>query len=473
MEKGKRYIKSNVKLAGTVIPVVLAMIIIFFVPARSMILSLSKDKLTLASQNYAKDISTWTDQILSELDIYKGMIEWVGVDNEAVFEIMKSSYNVHEAYPYGLYVGDDKGMYFDASGWVPDEDYVITTRNWYVEGLNHEEFAFGEPYIDVMTGDPCVSITVLLDYEPAVTVLATDVYLDYASQVVDRITESSVENAFFVTGESRIIVADADRSLIGRSLREQDNSLLYRNINELLDEGRTGQSEAEGEKGTYYVNINKIENTGWYFVTCMNQGAALKDMVRLEVFTLIVAAIAAGIIIKVTFRTAKEMSEMTTKARTDSLTKLLNLGGYKEAVATALKDHPEQGVMLIIDMDNFKRINDQFGHPEGDAVLKQFAALLEEYFNRNRDIVARVGGDEFGVFVGRAITEAEMKGMLEKFMLLVHEAFDEKYHEQELSISIGSAFVREHGNSYEDLYQSADKALYEVKRSGKNGYQTR
>ncbi len=125
---------------------------------------------------------------------------------------------------------------------------------------------------------------------------------------------------------------------------------------------------------------------------------------------------------------------------------------------------------LYMDIDNFKLVNDQLGHPVGDKVLQDFSKLLESFFNRNKDVVSRLGGDEFAVFIGRNITAAEADAMLTKFMSIVHKNLEEKYPAQNLSASIGAAFVSRSA-SYSFLYQNADKALYEAKRGGKNRFQ--
>lgn len=165
------------------------------------------------------------------------------------------------------------------------------------------------------------------------------------------------------------------------------------------------------------------------------------------------------------------MNYIKNKARTDLLTGLFNRSGFREKVKELLDSNPRQGVMMIIDMDNFKLINDHLGHPEGDIVLKSFSAVLERYFNRNKDICARIGGDEFAVFVGRDIDRDETGAMLKKFITIFHNAFDEKYPRQKLSISIGAAFVGDSAYEYEPLYKRADNLLYEVKRNGKNGFE--
>lgn len=472
MKTKRQYIWTNMKLVCTIVPVVLMMIIIYFMLVRTEILRLSREKLAVESQYYAEKITTWTESVLNEVTIYKSMIEQFGLDNEATYELMYTSADTHDAYPYGLYMGDDQGNYFDSSGWVPGEDFVVTERDWYLEGLAHDQFAFGEPYVDAMTGGICVSVTSRLNTGSAVTVLSADVYLDYASSLAREITSSKIDHAFFVTKDSRLIVADSDTSRIGTTLTNEYESLLYQNISRLLDADKTGPNEILGDSSLYYVEINTIPNTGWYFVTCMNRNEVLKDLWQIEFPMLLIAVIATILILFLTSRFSREMSTIRTKSRLDPLTRLLNREAFQELVHAALEDRPGHGILMIIDMDNFKLINDQFGHPVGDQVLKEFASLLESFFNRNRDIVARLGGDEFAVFVGRNISVSEAEGMLGRFMTVFHQTFDNKYPGQHLSPSIGVSAAAD-SETYGLLYQNADKALYEAKWNGKDQFRIR
>lgn len=474
MKRGKlgRYIGTNIRLVGGIIPVVLLMIVIFFTLTRNEILMLSKDRLALRSENCAKDISKWAGQVLNELDIYKSMAEQMGLDNDQVFEILKTTYDVHEAYPFGLYMGDEKGNYFDASGWVPGEDFVVTERIWYKEGLKHKKFTFGEPYVDAMTGTVCISATAKVDDKSTESVLAADVYWDYVTRLVEEVTQGSIENALFIAGKEKIIVVDSDTSMVGVSLEREDIPLLYKNLNQLLEAGKNGQYEINGGDGDYFVDISSIEGTNWYFIACMSRREMLSDLKRIEWIMMFVAFVAAILLSVITIRLSKEIKVIRKKAKTDPLTRLLNREGFGEMVSMALETHPNQGILLIIDLDNFKLINDKFGHPAGDEVLKKFAEMLEEFFNRNKDIVARVGGDEFAVFVGRESTREELEDLLNRFLEVVNASFQEQYPQEQLSASVGGKFAQEEEEEarYENLYQSADKALYQVKRNGKNGF---
>lgn len=459
--------KANTKLAATIAPIVLVMIFVFFMLARSEILSLSKNELSFKSQNYADNIDAWAENVLSELEVYQRTAEKIGFDDEKTFELLTTSANVNDAYPYGLYWGDANGTYFDSSGWEPGEDFVVTERDWYIEGLQHDQLAFGEPYVDAMTGGTCVSATVRIDSTDAVSVLSADVYLDYASSLAEGITHQDIEYAFFVTNESRIIAADADASMAGKALDSEENSKLYRNINALLDEGQIGQSEVKSDNGVYFVDINKIENTNWYFVTCVSRAETLRDLRKIELIMLVVAVAACVALIVVTQRFSKEMRNIRRLASRDPLTGVLNRSSFEKEMVCKLAEHPDQGILFMLDLDNFKQVNDHLGHPEGDEVLKQFSKLIEGYFYEG--VTARIGGDEFAVFMDKVVAKEELESILERFKTIFHEYLGEKYAEHKLSVSIGCAFSSD-SEDFLALYHDADSALYNAKRNGKNRF---
>lgn len=301
------------------------------------------------------------------------------------------------------------------------------------------------------------------------SVVAADVYLDHASEVVAEITGGDIGYAFFVTGQSRIVLADSNTSMVGHPLHSEENTLLYQNVDRLLAQNLTGQHEIEGEDDSYITNIIHIEAVDWYFVTCMSRREALRDLNRIQTIMAAVSVAASLLLVLVTFCSAKQIAHMAVRVRTDHLTGLLNRSGFRQEVKEAVKAHPGQGVMIIMDLDNFKNINDKYGHPEGDVALQSFARQLEEFFNRSGDIIARFGGDEFAVFVGRSLTAGEADGMLHKFVNRVRETFEAEYPGEGLSVSAGAAFVP---GKYdvEKFYRQIDAALYEAKRNGKDSY---
>lgn len=165
----------------------------------------------------------------------------------------------------------------------------------------------------------------------------------------------------------------------------------------------------------------------------------------------------------------REKDQLLEQAQRDSLTGLYNVKTLRQRISDALAaNQPDQsGALLVMDVDYFKDINDTFGHPKGDWVLRQVAQVLEESF-RTGDILGRLGGDEFIVYmpVVRSDQDAIDKGrqLLERLHAVsVTEG-------QPLSVSMGLALSRS-GQDYDELYQLADQALYEAKRNGRNQLQ--
>ena len=151
----------------------------------------------------------------------------------------------------------------------------------------------------------------------------------------------------------------------------------------------------------------------------------------------------------------------------DPLTGILHRGAAKRLIDTALLTQSESpSAFLLFDLDNFKQINDNYGHIAGDEVLVRFSNLLSESF-RSGDVVARLGGDEFIVFMKNAslsIVESRARQIKECVPSLAAE------YGGKLSTSIGIAIPEKPGTKFEQLYFQADRALYNTKAAGKNNY---
>lgn len=303
-EGQKKRIGIRTKLTGVIIPIVIAIIVVFFTLTRNMIVDLSKDKLLANSQIYSSEIGAWVNQILSELNVYKDTIEQAGFANDReILKYMETTVDKYEAYPVGLYMGDDAGVYLDASGWIPGDDWVLTERDWYLEGKENEVFAFGEPYYDSQSGDVCVSATVRMDYPRAVRVLAVDVYLNYLSSLVSDMTEDKMDVAFFVTKDSQRILAHVDPDMVDVVLTQEGLDSLYGRISGEIAAGNIADTlKLKGDGGVYYININEIENTDWYLVTGMKRAEVLSGLRRVELIMVLVALAAAAILMAVIFR---------------------------------------------------------------------------------------------------------------------------------------------------------------------------
>ena len=123
-----------------------------------------------------------------------------------------------------------------------------------------------------------------------------------------------------------------------------------------------------------------------------------------------------------------------------------------------------------IDLDRFKEVNDTFGHPAGDALLKSVARRLRKSL-RGPDLVARLGGDEFAVLQAGATREADATKLAKRLMRALAEPHRVLGHKVTTAASIGIAQAPAHGSNPEEIMKHADLALYEAKTSGRCAYQ--
>lgn len=157
------------------------------------------------------------------------------------------------------------------------------------------------------------------------------------------------------------------------------------------------------------------------------------------------------------------------EAQTDQMTGMLTKKATERAVQKILSEASGSiYCFYIFDIDNFKQVNDRYGHAFGDAVIIEFAGLIRNHF-RETDITGRIGGDEFAVFVPLSIPEqAEEKAVELKAILdTVYEKDGQSWH---ITASIGAALAPADGTDFDTLYKKADSALYTVKNAGKNNY---
>ena len=126
--------------------------------------------------------------------------------------------------------------------------------------------------------------------------------------------------------------------------------------------------------------------------------------------------------------------------------------------------------MFLIDIDDFKLLNDTYGHHEGDVFLREFTSKLALAF-RSTDILGRVGGEEFVIFVnGLGDVKELVEEKAKEIEKICHSVKLEKATDRIMSCSIGVAIYPETGMDYNDLFEKADEAMYYVKKHGKNGY---
>ncbi|MBQ3104997.1 MAG: diguanylate cyclase, partial [Lachnospiraceae bacterium] len=162
--------------------------------------------------------------------------------------------------------------------------------------------------------------------------------------------------------------------------------------------------------------------------------------------------------------------EARSRSERDSMTGLLNRGTAESRIRDRLSSDKQAGILILLDLDDLKGINDNLGHGQGDRAILAVADTLKKHF-RETDIIGRIGGDEFMIYLTGAAENsgaiaASVTSLLRKMTNISVGANDERH----IHCSAGCAVQTIDAHTFEDLYRQADMALYHIKRNGKNNF---
>ena len=167
----------------------------------------------------------------------------------------------------------------------------------------------------------------------------------------------------------------------------------------------------------------------------------------------------------------KELN-LALRADQDPLTGILNKGATKELIVRSLEGYAgteRKAALIMIDVDNFKSVNDNYGHSIGDEILMHVASTIMAQF-KGKDIVGRVGGDEFMVFMQDIKFPGDAEGLSTSILNSIRKPYSCDGITVNITLSIGIAVCPISGTDYTELYENADRALYHTKEGGKNNF---
>lgn len=266
----------------------------------------------------------------------------------------------------------------------------------------------------------------------------------------NKITAMSNFKALF--GRNAITVNDAQDALSVKAVHEDDRDVFVKVFATIK-----GGDEVEDAR------FRIADNNGNYH-WCSLSGLVVKDSSGKPYR-------AIGSLENIENRLNREI-ELRQKAETDQLTGLYNKAAVESLIKDALqleehKNHKH--ALIIIDVDNFKNVNDKLGHLYGDTVLAELAEELRRIF-RTSDIVGRAGGDEFFVMLKNFGDNEMVTKKATDICKNFGKTYSGKQSKVSISASVGIAVFPKDGEDYETLFKCADLALYDTKAKGKNGF---
>ena len=271
----------------------------------------------------------------------------------------------------------------------------------------------------------------------------------------------------------------------GENLINNSNLILGGDMTEVkmarnLENGRSGVADCTVKDENRYLVYKSTKFNGWYVCILVTDsyvrgqvdryGNIMKSLVTritvsMTLFFIIIIAI--NVIGRVVYR--RQSAALKDKAETDLLTGLLNKISTEKYIQDYLEGEgkDKQSMFFLLDIDNFKKINDTMGHAFGDEVLATLGEKISTEF-RATDIFGRIGGDEFVVFLKDIKTDEIRDREASRVAEFFKNFKAGEYVKYSATASIGAAMYPKDGTSFESLYKAADQAVYQAKKHGKN-----
>lgn len=265
---------------------------------------------------------------------------------------------------------------------------------------------------------------------------------------------------------------DSDYKILYSPNREEIGTDLDSDLADRID----GNTDSLIVDDKYLLSIN---SSGQYYILCSTPTESiLKEIKDTQRYLLLICAIIAiissvvcvAMIKKIVNPVTNIVTNLDEMASHDQLTGLLNKAAFESQVESKLSDRTNDYVLLIMDIDNFKKVNDTLGHANGDKVIASTADIIKEYL-RGSDIAGRIGGDEFAILCNikdKDSIEESIKVICERICNAFHDHYFEDNYK--VSVSIGASVFKKDGDSFNELYIASDKALYQSKKLGKDTY---
>ena len=282
-------------------------------------------------------------------------------------------------------------------------------------------------------------------------------------------------------GQGKSFIVDQDGNLITRDkkYKKKHNIKTIDNLFDICDEKevKTDFNQQESDliqiqtkkNKSLYLAYSPLKINDWMICYIIPVHVAQESYTFIKHYETLLATflglIVLSLMIYLAHSNSRENKYLIHLSEIDPLTSVFNKETTQKLIDQKLKNH-EHFCFLILDVDDFKSVNDNYGHAVGDKVLKNLSDLFKNHF-RQTDIVGRIGGDEFIILIeDEHIAESRIQSLLKK----VNALKIEELQDFKLSISVGMAFAPSNGTTFMELYRHADHALYQTKRTGKNNY---
>ncbi len=466
------------------IPTILLMIFLVF--------TLINYNKTMQENSKEKALDRVSKQAVSVAGYYRGQYEAMVAAADAAADFMMTEKDIFSDRSIELVKQID-------NHWNLVDAYIVKTNGNAVD-------SYGNPYVTIDNSEEFKSLLGTKDSNiskldeknrPVLMVSAPirtesewrgNIILVYKAEKITKLIDSTAYSYALVFSNGligEVYGSESELYQLGDNLNDVVSGLKFDNgsasaFMQSLESGRAGTAHVtKGNTGSYLCH-QPVGKTGASVLVVIQDGQINKSILEENQDTrsmimkvLISIGIFVGLIILIyiinRLSFTKESMELQNKAETDLLTELLNKISTENKIKEYLEGEGKDktSMMCVLDIDNFKKINDTMGHAFGDEVLATLGKRIKTEF-RVTDIIGRTGGDEFIIFLrdlkDDSIIEREagrVAGFFKDFTVGTYTKYSP-------TASIGAAIYPRDGSDYESMYKAADTALYKAKKRGKN-----
>ncbi len=412
------------------------------------------------STNRAADIASILNGVVTNTDAYKSI--WINAEGYALSESGERFDLSGAPYFNDIYFAQGGTSTFVADDGITGNPAIIISEqapdfnpNDDIETPDFEVFTYYPMNVNMARK----LVTVENDYDSS----AFTLICDYAGNILLSSNNSNVFNL----GDS-----------VWSVLEKGNSAPTLRRMSTKMESGNSGYFHAVVGQEEYFVTFSKIPKSNYALM--IGFGKEMVDKNELREYSGIISKMVQPIIIYIIFVLVvtilniiqiyisnKNTEDLKDMAETDQLTGLKNKLATETEIKEYIAEYPDSlAMMFIVDIDNFKKINDTMGHAFGDEVLRELGRNIGINF-RVSDIIGRTGGDEFTIFLKNLKEDANTLREAQKLIYFFKHFQVGDYVKYSVTASIGAAVFPEHGSDFDALYKSADAALYKSKKRGK------
>ena len=404
------------------------------------------------------------------------MRDWVLAGEQGTEQITRYLREVQEHYitVTSFFVSEKTHTYYQAKGVLKQVNEADSRDAWYFRVRDMQT-----PYEISVDADMANQdrLTVFINYkvfdydQRFIGATGVGLTVDAVVDLIDTYQQRYNRSVFFVDTEGRVVLTGAkggpSGAKVGQSLSELPG---LEDLMAKLANPQNSNFEYQEHGREHFLNVRFIPELNWYLLVDKHENGALTGIRKSLYINLLICLLVTLIVISlVGFALRRYQQRITALATTDLLTELPNRRGFNLLANQAVQEarrNQDTLCALMLDLDNFKQLNDSQGHLAGDAVLRGFAANLQSAV-READILCRWGGEEFILLLKN--TSVEQARELGKKIREQTERSHFNYNGIDLRITTSIGLAQLQPNEVlEQLIARADRALYRAKQSGRN-----